>query len=302
MEAWMRTRISLFGMIAAVLGVFLSGLLVTNPDEALSESALTIEPSDWQFAGSLPLVDVPEPSGIAYCPGRDTLFVVDDGAKDRPSGLYEVQLIKVTHPEYGDVTDTKIVGKLELGKDLEGVCFNRTNGLLYVCDEAGERVYEVAPEGPKHLRTFRISAEYSGMQAFEQGGDGFEGIAFRPVSGLPLGGEFFLANQNDPTCVLKVVLPDKGGEVGKEPVLVKIQKIIDVEQINLGDLLYDEASGKLWLSHAWQNLLEIVDPDIGKSLRLELLPGCAQEGITIDADGRLWIAQDVGGLAVYEKA
>src|SRR3989339_916849 len=136
MEAWMRTRISLFGMIAVVLGVFLLGLMVTNPDEALSESALTIEPSDWQFAGSLPLEDVPEPSGIAYCPARDTLFVVDDGAKDRPSGLYEVQLIKVTHPEYGDVTDTKIVGKLELGKDLEGVCYNRTNGLLYICDEA----------------------------------------------------------------------------------------------------------------------------------------------------------------------
>jgi uncharacterized protein YjiK len=297
----MAFRLSLFGVIAAVLGVFLFGLMMADPDAAISKVDFTIEPSDWQFADFLPLQDVPEPSGIVYYPGRDTFFVVDDGDKDRPSALYEVELVKVTHPEYGEVVDAKVVAKLELGKDLEGVCLNWTNGFLYVCDEAGEKVYEVAPDGPRHLRTFKVSPEFGGKLAFEQGGDGFEGIAFRAVPGLPLGGEFYLANQNDPTCVLKVVLTEKGGEIGREPVTVKIQKIIDTEQINLGDLMFDEKSEKLWLSHAWQNLLQVVDPDTGESIRWELLPGCAQEGITIDADGRLWIAQDVGGIAVYEK-
>lgn len=297
----MRRKIVLTFLFLFLVAALTTVAILVRPEYAQSAYSFTIEPSPWVFAGSLPLSDVPEPSGITYYPGRNTFFVVDDGGVGRPSAVYEIELVPVQHPEYGEVTDTKVVGKLEIGKDLEGVCLNWTNGFLYVCDESNESIYEIAPDGPKHLRTFKVAPNYKGQPSFKEKGNGFEGIAFRSIHGLSLGGEFFLANQDDPTCVLVVVLPEKGGEAGKEAATVKIQRVIESEQINLGDLMYDEKTDRLWLSHAWQNLLQIVNPDTGKTVRWELLPGCAQEGITIDADGRFWIGQDVGGLAVYDR-
>ncbi|MCD6119150.1 SdiA-regulated domain-containing protein [bacterium] len=293
--------VSLF--FALILGsIMLASWISLSPEHTKARVAdLTIEASPWKFVGALALEEVPEPSGIAYHTGRDSFFVVDDGARGRPCALYEFKLVKVEHPEYGEMTDAEIVGKLEIGRDLEGVCINSTNELVYLVDEANEKIYEIAPDGPTHLRTFRVILSSISTVTIEKGGNGFEGITFRPMKGMPLGGVYYLANQDDPTCVVKVVLPEKGCETGTEPPKIKIQQMFKGEQINLGDLMYYEESGKLWLSHAWQNLLEIIDPDSGETLRWELMPGCAQEGITIDGEGRLWIAQDVGGVAVYVK-
>ena len=286
--------------IAVIGGMTFAALTIMRP-EISPAYGFQIEPSPWKFAGFLPLKEVPEPSGIVYHPGRDSFFVVDDGGLGRPSALYEFVLVPDVHPEYGEVTATKIVAKLELGRDLEGVTLNTVNGLLYVADEWYDKVYEVHPDGPRHRRSFELLPDFEGRKVFTPGGDGIEGIAFRPVKDKPLGGVFYLANQNDPTCVIVCELPETGGETGGPMAKIKITDVIESEQINLGEVMWHAESGTLWLSHAWMNLLQIVNPDTKETLRWESLPGAAQEGITLDADGRLWIAQDTGGVAVYER-
>ncbi len=286
--------------IALIGGMAFAALTLLRPEISPAYD-FTVEPSPWKFAGALPLLEVPEPSGIAYYADRDSFFIVDDGGPSRPSALYEFILVAETHPEYGEVTGTKVKGKLELGRDLEGVTVNSSNGLLYIAEEWYDFVYEVDPNGPRHLRTFRLQHEQGGKTIAERGGDGIEGIAFRPMKGKPLGGIFYLANQNDPTCVIVCELPETGGAVGGDPALIKVTDVIESEQINLGDIMWHPETGTLWLSHAWMNLLQIVNPDTKETVKWESLPGAAQEGITLDGDGRFWIAQDTGGVAVYER-
>ena len=89
----------------------------------------------WCFDTASDLPEVPEPSGLCYYPPRDTLFVVDDGGPGRPASVAELDL------------HAKMLQQQAVGKDLEGVCYCPLDGMLYVCDEDGERVYVMDPLG-----------------------------------------------------------------------------------------------------------------------------------------------------------
>lgn len=291
-------------MRTALIGVFVVAALLSflgvkhfgRLSEMSGSLDSKIERSPWKFDFFLPVEECPEPSGIAFYPERGTFLLVDDGAIGRKCALYEMRL-----SEGEDGRETEVVAKLPIGKDLEGVCVNPTNGRIYICDEKGELIYEIDSGGKVHLRTFQVDRDFEGVEIIEKGSDGFEGITFRQVDGEPLGGWFYIANQNDPTCVIRVSLPEEGGEVGGDPVEVGIDWVYKGKQINLGEVMWHEETGTLWLSHAWQNLLEVINPDTGELVGWETLPGAAQEGIAIDELGRLWIAQDIGGIAVYTR-
>lgn len=291
-----------FAFVLVALAAAFALVLRIHPAAGVSEDYdFTILPSPWSFVEFLGAPECPEPSGIAYFKPTGEMFIVDDGARDRKPALYKYRVdSSLTRKGESDTTLT-LSGKLELGRDLEGVTVDEANNLVYVVEEKDESVYEVDPAAMKLLRTFSVAQKRNGENVYRKGGNGFEGIAWRPMDGAPLGGKFYLANQDDPTCVMRVTLPAKGGQSGGAPAVVKIESVFQGEQINLGDIMWNEAEGTLWLSHAWSNLLEVVDIDNRKTIRWESLPGSAQEGITFDGEGRLWIAQDTGGVAIYAR-
>jgi hypothetical protein len=128
------------------LSVLLLLLSVPATGAASAEPVCAQLPA-WVFDGDAPLAEVPEPSGLCYCPPRDSLFIVDDGAEDRPCAVYELDL------------HANVLGKLEVGQDLEGVCYCTADGLLYIADEEGEAVHVVDPAGMQLKGSFTVSRE-----------------------------------------------------------------------------------------------------------------------------------------------
>jgi hypothetical protein len=281
--------------------------------------------TDWKFDAEFELPEIPEPSGLCYCALTNTIFVVDDGAADRQSGLYEIDL------------DGNYKRGIKLGADLEGVCFCAANGSLYVADEKDQWVYRVDAKDLHLIDKLRISIKQSyvsgdtfgSIDILKPGGNGFEGIEWLdptewcskpPKGGFPEAGYLLLLNQDDPTAILIVPITNEVRSRVIEP-----WKFFLLPQRNSGELRLNPESRELWVVNSWLNTTEILDltrqlddtsiesidqggrplmSDWGKELRVErweVMPGMAQEGVTFDPQGRMWIGQDVGGVVRYTK-
>jgi hypothetical protein len=244
------------------------------------------EISDWLFDGSFDVPEVPEPSGMCYYPPHDSLFIVDDGGRDRPASLAELDL------------NCKVLQQQPLGVDLEGVCYCSGDGMLYVSDEDSERVYVVDPNGLKKLRQFTISREFEGAPLLKAGGNGIEGIEFIP--GATDGDSYFLLlNQDDPRGLVRV--PYLAAHGADNDAVVALDWWMPLPDINAGELYYLAALEELWVVHSWMNLLEVLDIHSMQVKRWEVLPGCAQEALALDGQGRLWIGSDTGGVIRYVR-
>ena len=150
----------------------------------------------------------------------------------------------------------------------------------------------------KLLRQFTVSRKLNGEEYIQAGGNGFEGIEYVPQEGAqpPC---FILANQDDPHCLVRISADDAMRADGTE---VALQQAWPLPEINTGELYYDPAANELWVVHSWMNLLEVLDARTMDVLRWEVIPGCAQEGVALDGQGRLWVGSDSGGLARYLRA
>ncbi len=255
---------------------------------AAQESEAKADLPTWRFDGSSLLPEVPEPSGLAYHPGRDTFFMVDDGDIERPAALFEINL------------DAEVVQKLPLGIDLEGVCYCPLDGLLYVAEEAANVVYVVEPEGLVKLGAFAYAADYGGDPLLVAGGNGVEGIEFIPDANEPAAGYFLLLNQDDPHCLFRLNHEDIN--LGDTEAVLPIRAWWPFKSINAGSLHYDVSQNELWLVHSWMNVVEYWDVETMAVKGWEVFPGAAQEAVAVDGAGRLWVGSDLGGLARYVLA
>lgn len=255
---------------------------VSEDNKALADASVHM--TDWIFDGMADVPEVPEPSGMCYVPERDTLFVVDDGSDERQAGVYELDL------------HAKVLAGAQLGGDLEGICWCPTAGLLYACDESAERVIAVTPDGLKQVAEYSISRIWQGQEVIAAGGNGFEGIEY--ISGsTSQGGDYFLIlNQDDPTCLLKILRQDLATVASGVP----LAGFWELAQVNAGELCLDQHTGELWVIHSWMNVLEVLDLASMTPLRWEVFPGCAQEAVALDSQRRLWIGYDSGGIARYK--
>ena len=255
----------------------------TAPDEPLAPLPT------WRFEGYYALLEVPEPSGLAYHPGRNTFFMVDDGAVERPSALFEISL------------EAEVLQKLPLGIDLEGVCYCPLDGLLYVAEEVANVIYVVEPEGLLQLGTFSYASDYSGEPLLSAGGNGVEGIEFIPDQSDPAAGYFLLLNQDDPHCLFRLNHEDINlDSADLQP--LPIRAWWPYQEFNAGSLHYDAKKNELWLVHSWMNVVEYWDVGTMQVTGWEVFPGSAQEAVAVDGAGRLWVGSDLGGLAYYVLA
>ena len=236
-------------------------------------------PNKW--AGDIDKAKFNEPSGICWHGGRGTLFVVGDE---------------------GDICEIKTDGTLVKQKhirdaDFEGVTHDPSSGLLYVAVEEEEAIIEVDPETFEVLREFSIPRQFGGKTLMRAGAEGIEAITFIPDAGHAQGGVFYVANQsfvlsNDEDIsalfVVEVPLRSKKGEV-------KITGYFEPGVIDLSGLYYDSAADRIYVvSDASNTILEYSrDHEL---LSIQAFPGDNQEGITVDSDGYIYIAQDTGGI------
>jgi uncharacterized protein YjiK len=239
---------------------------------------------DHEWIGDIDQIGFNEPSGIVYHAGRGTLFAVGD-----EGDICEIEtggkLIKQTHTRDGD---------------FEGVTYDPATGLLYVVIEGEDRILEIRPDDFAVVREFEIERTFEGRMLLKPGGQGVEAIAFVPDTGHPQGGTFYIGNQSfdaaaeeDPSVICEVEVPLKasGPAVGK----ARIVRYFSLGIADFAAFCYDAGSGHLYVvSDANNMLLEITVG--GDVLEFWAFPGDNQEGLAMDSEGLVYIAQDTGGI------
>jgi hypothetical protein len=224
-----------------------------------------------------PLEGFDEPSAVVYHAARRTLFVVGDE---------------------GDIGEIDLSGQLlksrNVGGDLEGVTWDPSTGLLYAVREGHEILFEIDPEDLTLKRRFTIDRSFEGNANFlQRGGDGVEGITFRPDSDHPEGGRFFAVNQFDPPVLVELSVPIKTSTERFDTATIVSARAI--ESAPLSDVLwYEPTRGFLITSALWRSVY-VTDAE-GHRLRSVRIPGFMQEGIAAAPDGVIVIVQDTGGL------
>ncbi len=234
--------------------------------------------------GNIDRVRFNEPSGVVFHSQRGTLFVVGDN---------------------GDICEIKTDGTMVKQKrirraDFEGVTYNPATGLLYVAVEGEEKIIELNPDSFEVLREFSIARTFGERTLLKAGGQGIEAITFVPDSNHPEGGTFYVANQSfslenqeDVSAILEIEVPLKSKSQASGS--AKIVKYFCPGVIDLSGLHFDKRTGHLFvISDATNGVFELTTA--GELLSSWALPGENQEGIAVDDEGFLYIAQDSGGV------
>ncbi|MBM3295069.1 MAG: hypothetical protein FJY80_14610 [Candidatus Aminicenantes bacterium] len=269
-----------------ILTVFVGVLAAACVPDAPAPHLGLAFPCTWPTSpGFAPTADIDrtsigEPSGLIYHPFRKTLFVISDQGE-----IFEIR------------TDGEPVGRWPVPGDLEGLTVDPGTGLLYVVIEGEDVVLEFDPERGAVLRRFPISRAFGGDPEFLRRStpydNGIESIAFVPDPGHPEGGAFYAGNQEDPSCLLELIVPLKsGGEAGGP---ARIVRVLKTELQDPAGMYYDERSGLLNVVCDAPNIFLEVRLD-GTVVRAYAFPGNDQEGVCVDPEGFIYIAQDSGGI------
>lgn len=225
--------------------------------------------------------NIEEPSGIAYHPQRETLFVVDDGGM-----VFEIDL-------NGDITAQKRLDPLYAPKyDPEGITVNQWTGRLYIAAEKLDGILEVDPNTSEIMGLYEvINTDEEGNELFKRGGNGFEGITFIQ-GGTPEEDEIYICNQDDPPVVLIVNAPPKAEGRLMEKNLLKVKRRFSMPYKDLSGITYYKPRNTLFILNDKNNFLFETTRE-GKILNQWNIPGKDQEGIEIVGDF-MFLAQDSG--------
>jgi sugar lactone lactonase YvrE len=280
----MNTRAFAFVLVLAALLVAVR--LVLGGGEAQGDRAA---PAAQEAGTLLELRSVAEPSGIVFHPARGTLFVVDDGGV----------LCEFT-------PDGRVVRQAPLrDADFEGITIDPSTGLLYIAIEGAESLLEVDPETFGTLREFALPRAFEGRTLMKEGGQGIEAVTFVPDDAHPHGGTFFVANQSmrldrrpeDLSVIVEAELPLRSA--GAEPGAARILRYFLPGVADVAGLHFDAERRVLLAASDATDRLLVLALD-GRLLASRDLPGQDQEGIAVDSTGRLFIAQDSGGVLRVE--
>ncbi len=223
--------------------------------------------------------EIPEPSGVAYHPKRDSLFVVGDEGL-----LAEVSL------------DGKVLRTRMLGGDLEGVTCDVEGGRLYVVREGADEIVELRDEDLSTVRKVGVDRGFDGDKNFlKRGGDGLEGIAYRPPSVPGARGRLFAVNQYDPPALIELDYPfdDPGARTAT------IRNAWLVKGAPLSDLFWDAKIDAFVVVSALWRKAYVLGAD-GRIVRGVPLPGIMQEGLARLPDDSFLLVQDTGGLLKWK--
>jgi len=268
------------GLLACMAVFCVAGVGCRNV--ASSERLLqkVVFPNEW--VGEIDKGEVNEPSGICWHASRGTLFAVGD-----EGDLYEL------------AADGVLIKKKQIrpAADFEGVTYDPATGLVYVVIEEEESILEIDPETFEVLREFVLPREFQGRTLLRAGGEGIEALTFVPDSKHPEGGVFYVGNQaftlsdeQDISAVFLVEFPLRT-RVGQP----RITGYFSPGIIDLSGLCYDPVTDRILLISDATNLLLEYSRD-HRLLSVYAFPGDNLEGVAVDPDGYIYIAQDSGDI------
>ena len=282
-----------FALLVIVAAVCLLLMFFHNQAQRLVDSykPATDVPSfalPYEWAGNICQTPIAEPSGIVFHTVRETIFVVSDEGE-----LHEMR------------TDGRPVRSQSLNQtDLEGITMNPSTGMLYAVVEGDDAILEISPRTFEITRRFEINREFEGRELLKQGGMGLEAITFVTNDSHPEGGTFWVGNQSfslkpnrEPSIVCEVVLALSSTD--PTPPEGEIVNFFPLNIIDISGLAYDSSRHCLIVVSDTTNLLVEVTRD-GTVLRQHLLPGNDQEGITLDDEGFMYVAQENGEVIKIE--
>lgn len=221
---------------------------------------------------------IPEASGITYVKKTNTLFVVNDEGI-----LYELNL------------KGKILRKKHLGSfDLEGISFDSKNDLLILAIEGRDNILLV------HRNNFHIKKEISIKRKYKNKlllkkdkKRGLEGIVLID-SYVYISNQSNIAYPKEDASVI-VILPYT---IKKKK--LKIIRILDHGLKDISGLTYYR--GDLYLVSDKKSTIYQYSFKVKRIIKKKKLnKSHAQEGITFDKKGNLYIADDKGKILVYKN-
>jgi len=221
-----------------------------------------------------------EPSGIVFHPHRNSLFAVSD----------EGSICELS-------TDgTKKNMRTIRPADFEGITVNPASGKLYIAVEGEEKVLQVDPVTLSVEREFSIDRSVNGAVVLAPGGQGIEAITYIPGTSATDQVTCVIANQGsknsnpqDSPALFEISLPVHTSSI------VRISRFLPISFSDVSGLHYDPASGNLVVISDRNNRIFEFTRD-AKLVRSHHLLGKDQEGIAIDNNGYIYIAQDSGGI------
>lgn len=227
------------------------------------------------------ITKMPEASGICYDSLQNTLFAVSDRGI-----LYEL------------ATDGKILRQNHLGDyDLEGITCDPKLHMLYAAVEGKDNILLIDSQTLHIKKEVSIKRTFRGEKLLLKDKEyGLEGITLSEDGKL-----LFLSNQShhkyphsDPSVIIMV----KTKDLQKNKVAIKA--FIDPRKKDIAGLAY--RNGFLYMVSDTNNRLYRYNFSKKKIDRKIKLPKFAQEGITFDNRGNLYLTDDNGAVLKYRSA
>jgi uncharacterized protein YjiK len=216
---------------------------------------------------------VAEPSGVAFHPQTGHLFVIGDDGK-----IAELD------------TSGKSLRSLALPGNLEDVAVHAPSGDLVVLSELNSELILYDPAGHREKKRWRLDKTAVVGRAGADPNQGFEGLTFRPDASQPGGGVFYLTHQRSPAMVVAIALdPSRAaGALGADVVRGRWE-LSGYEDLTA--ITYVAELDRLLVLSDAQDVLIVMRTDGGVE-RDVTVPGRQQEGVSVDGQGNIWIADD----------
>jgi len=245
-----------YSQLLLILSIIVACLLQCDRSTTNSEAGDKLTPE------LVILLDLSEPSGLAYNPATGTLFTVRDGKSGK---IYEL------------TTAGKVVRTIKTSsQDIEAITINIRHDTLLVAEEQNRTIAKYTLAG--HLAG-KIAVPISAT-----GSNGLEGIAIHPRTG-----HIFVVNEKHPRLLMEMT------PSGRQVAAHHIGYAKD-----LSGLCFNEQTNHLMLlSHESRMLFEI---DLsGNKVSSWKLPVEKAEGVAMDEAGRVYIVCDkTSKLYIFE--
>ncbi len=215
------------------------------------------------------IADIPEASGICHMKSSDTFFVAND-----EWAIYEINIS-------GKILQQKQIWDY----DFEGISCDQENNEIALLLENNGNILKISPKNLEVVTELEPNLKKKDLKKYFNKKSGAEGLIFA-------NGKVFISTQNDKNNLLEFSINTEKNELD-------LEKVYDIPFNDLSGLTFykeelfilSDKNDSIWIYN-------LEKEKITKTLELE---GGNWEWITHDAQGNIFLADDVGAIFQYKK-